>query len=143
MANTTVGIVNGTDIGIYVGTKLIALATSHTIKLTANTRNITTKDSADFEEAEYSRFSWEMSVKAMTSYDTSTTKQTSDDLLTAMLAKTKLTVKYSTNKTGDRVFSGTVIITEFSEDAPDAENTTYSVTLKGTGALAKAVVAGA
>ena len=43
-------IFNGTDLGVYIGTTLIAAATDVSLTLNAETIDITTKDSAAFRE---------------------------------------------------------------------------------------------
>jgi len=43
-------IFNGTDLGVYIGSTLIAAATDVSLTLNAETIDITTKDSAAFRE---------------------------------------------------------------------------------------------
>lgn len=142
MSGTT-GIINGTMLGVYLNDKLIALGKKHTIKISRATRDTGSKDSGQWEESAAGKASWEVTGEHLEAFTVDTSKASSDDILSSIIAGTLLTIKYSTNVTGDRQFSGSVIVTEWSQDASDGENTTYSYTLKGTGALAKEVVAAA
>jgi hypothetical protein len=64
-----------------------------------------------------------------------------DELFTSYLAtRTVLTVMFSTEVSGDLKYSGSAWLTSLSIDAPNEDNTTYSMSFSGTAALTQASV---
>lgn len=58
-----------------------------------------------------------------------------DDLRTAALARTQVTLRWMTNVSGDNYVQGTAYITSLEENSPGAEdNASFSVSFEGTGA---------
>ena len=62
-------------------------------------------------------------------------------MVTSYLAtRTELTVMFSTEVSGDYKYSGSAWLTSMSMDSPNEDNTTYSLSFSGTGALTQAAV---
>jgi len=134
----TTGKVNGTKIGVYSGGTLIAHATSHTLNLEANMIDVSNKDSAGWAESIVGQKSWSIDIESLFTFDAA---YGFEELYDAWTARTSLSVKFSTEVSGDIYFSGTVFVSSIPVEAPLEDATTYSVSLTGTGALTKATVA--
>jgi predicted secreted protein len=134
MAST--GIYNGTLIGIYVGGTLIAKSTSCSLEITQATRNTTTKDSNRWEEALSGSRSWNVSGDFLDAEDAA---YRFDDLF-ALLNGTPVTVRMSSEVSGDKYYTGSAILTTLSREAPMEENVSGAYAFKGTGALTEATV---
>jgi TP901-1 family phage major tail protein len=132
----TAGIINATDIRIYVAAALIAHTTSAELSVSADMIDITTKDSAGWNEGMPGKKSWEMSGEGKFSFDAA---YSPEDLFAALLAKTKLAVKYKTATSGNDEYSGDCYVTSWSVSAGVEDATSFSFTFTGTGAIAKAV----
>ena len=61
--------VKGKDLMVFVGGKATALATNHTLTLTADTSETSSKDSGIWGDAEITKINWEATTEAITSYD--------------------------------------------------------------------------
>ena len=105
-------IFNGTDLGVYIGSTLIAAATDVTLSLNAETIDITTKDSSAFRELLPGLRSGSMSVNGLIDYVDASNKDFLD-LYGAWEARTELTLKFSkaTLATGEASFSANAYIT--------------------------------
>lgn len=133
----TTGILNATLIGIYVGTTKIANATSGTLSVTQNLATSINKDDGGWEKSAPAARSWEVSGDSELAFDAA---YTIDDLFTAITSRTKLSLRFSTEVTGDQRFTGDAYITSLEVSAGTEENATYSYSFKGTGALSLAVI---
>jgi predicted secreted protein len=136
------GKINTTLLAIYTGsgagTKITHL---NDCSLTVNhsPRNVSTKDSAGWEEFLEGMRSWEMSASGMLSWDATNAP---DDLFTANIAtRTAVTLLFTTATTGDIVFSGSAWVTNIEMSSPGQEETaTFSASFQGTGACTKGTV---
>jgi predicted secreted protein len=132
------GVIDGGDILIYVGGKVLGCATTHTIEITNATREVSCKGSGDFTSSEYGRFSWTVSVDALANYyegDIATVLRY-PELIDLFLNKTIVTVESKYEVGSDvHTLSGQAVISSISENAPDSDNTTFSVSLQGRGTL--------
>ena len=131
----TTGIIKGSAIGLYVDDKLLALGKSHSISINMETRDISSKSTGSWQDFAAGLLSWEISGSHLEAYDVNDIKASSGILLNKTLTRVPIQIKYTTNVLGDRVFSGTVFITSFTEESPDGDNVSYSYTLKGKGKL--------
>jgi len=132
----TTGIVNATNIRLYLGTTLVAHATSASLSINVEMMGATTKDSSGWEESIPGRKSWSMNGDFLYTV-ASGSSEVFDDFVAAIAAKTKLTALLSTNVTGDSTYSGSCYVESAELSAGVEENATYSITLRGTGALTK------
>lgn len=126
----TTGILDGTLLVVKSGGNAISHATSMEFSRSTSTRNITTKDSGDYEEHAAQRHSWEVSAEGMVAYDATNGYE---ELATAMEAKSAVSLSWGTFVTGDPEYSGSAIITSLSKSGPLDDNSTFSVTFQGTG----------
>ena len=138
--------IKGQNLRVMVGGKCIAMATSCTFHVAAQTESASTKDDAnDFEVNEVTGLSWDASTESLvTLQDNGTNGELPTDLLSAMISKTKVTLTFDvTNGTNNRVGtnsalkkSGQAYINDISITAANRQNSTLSVQFLGTGPLA-------
>ncbi len=128
----TIGVINGSLFLFYIDNVAIGSATSHSLSVQAATRNTTTKSSAGWETNLAGLRSWSATGSGLVVFaDAYGLSQ----LMAAITARTPVTVRLSTEVTGDKFFQGSANLTDISVDAPSEENTTYSFTFKGSGPL--------
>ena len=145
-------IVKGDNLMLFDSNKKsIAYATSHTLSLSLDVQDISSKDHAEFGASEGGKITWEISAEHLMS------AQSYDTLFSQMIAKTPLTVYFGTkmNVTGTPadgdienwtlnqsstsiVYTGKVLITSLELSAQTGEKATFSVTLTGVGEIKKA-----
>lgn len=132
----TSGVINGTDLGLYINGLPHAFATSHSINIECEVRDVSSKKSGKWKAFKAGVLSWSVSGSGLTVYDIDkNTKASSASILAAMIAQQEVTIKHTTAELGNRSFSGQVIIKSFTAEAPDDANSTYSFTMQGTGEL--------
>lgn len=161
-------IIKGGKIMVFVGNEPIAFATNHTLSLTRNTQEVSSKDHGDATAVLPTTQSWEISSENLMSTAGYST------ILAAYLEATPLTVYFGastynnsqengivdvevvnntpTNWTtetwtdGDTTspkslnLTGTAYITSLSVNAPAGDNATYSVTFTGSGSIQRTTV---
>ena len=133
----TSGVMNGTLMGIYIGSTLVAHATEGSISLSMDTRDISSKDSAGTRALLEGMKSGSISMSALYAEDGA---YGADDLYTAMAARTPLAVKFSTEVSGDHFWSASAYLTSLEVSAGTEDNVTYSATFELTGAITYAAV---
>ena len=148
-------IVKGDELMLFKDNKSLAYATSHTLSITGNTVDISSKDHGYWGASEIGNITWEITSENLY------VDSEFDNLFTAMVAKSPITVtfghadNYNANGLGDsstnwipyasvgaKYYQGPAIITSLQANANTGENATYSITLTGNGALEQKVVAG-
>lgn len=141
-------IVKGDELMLFKDNKSLAYATSHTLSITGNTIEISSKDSGYWGASEIGNITWEITSENLY------VDSEFDGLFTAMVAKSPVTVtfghadNYNANGLGDsstnwipdasvgaKYYQGPAIITSLQANANTGENATYSITLTGNGAL--------
>jgi predicted secreted protein len=80
---------------------------------------------------------WSVSTDGLVSYDGT---NNIGDLYTLLSGRTSVSLKFTTNVTGDLVFSGTASVASISVSAEMEAAVTYSVEFTGKGPLTKATV---
>lgn len=135
----TSGVFNGRIMNVYVGSDAVGCATESSLSLNRATIDATCKDSNSWGDFLAGQMDWSVSSSSLLALDESA--ESAEDFFDALIAGTNLTVKLSTGVAGDWYLSGTSIVTSFEISAPDNDVVTYSVTLTGKGALAKATEA--
>ena len=139
--------VKGRDLMLFVTlasvVKSLAYATNHTLSLSTSEVDVSDKDTGEYSDSEPGQKTWEI-----TSENTYTT-ESFDALFDAWANNTPVKCVWNTKKeTGSTVpeggwtpgtggYEGTAIITSLSANAPVNDKTSYSVTLKGKGAITK------
>ena len=134
----TTGIMNGTLLGVYVGSTLVAHATEGSISLSMDTRDATTKDSSGYRDLLEGTRSGSISVSALYADDAT---YGVNALMTAFSNRTTLTVKFSTEVSGDDYWSATCYLTSLEVSAATEDNATYSASFEIGGAVTFSTVA--
>jgi TP901-1 family phage major tail protein len=134
----TTGIMNGTLLGVYVGSTLIAHATEGSISLSMDTRDATTKGSSGNRELLESTRSGSISVSALYADDAA---YGVNDLMTVFSNRTSVTVKFSTEVSGDDYWSATAYLTSLEVSAGMEDSATFSASFEITGAITFSTVA--
>ena len=135
MASTSV--MNGSLMGVYIGSTLIAHSTEGSISLSMDTRDISSKDSAGSRALLEGMKSGSIAVSALYTEDSA---YGADELFVAMAARTPLAVKFSTEVSGDHFWSASSYLTSLEVSASTEDNMTYSATFELTGAITYAAV---
>lgn len=129
----TTGTVNGRLIKIYVDNTAVTCQTNSTLEMTMEPRESTCKDTVGNAAAFLAgRTSWTMGGEAKLAFDA--TKGFSA-LYTAWKNGTQLTLAFQSTVSGDKGYSGVGFITSLSADTPDNEDSTFSFSIQGSGAL--------
>lgn len=145
MATEPNKIAYGGDMMLFLEDLPIAFSTDAKIEITADVREISSKDSGYWKEKLSGKLDWKCSTDALyTESLTATTTTDFDALYNMMLGRVPIDCIFGailgdpgaqTVNPEKGSFAGTVIITALSVSAPDNETTTYSVSLEGTGEL--------
>ena len=133
-------IFNGTELGVYIDSALIAAATDCSLSLNMETIDITTKDSAGYRELLGGLKSGSISCSGLIDYLDESNKDITD-LWTAWENRTSLTLKFSkaNEATGELSFSASGFITSLEQSGGTEDTATYSVTFELTGAITDTV----
>lgn len=149
---TNQDIIKGSKLMVFIADKPIAFATSHSLSITMNTTEISTKDHGDFPSVIGQNITWELTTENLYSDDGQTA------LWNAMKTMQPVTVKFAasnySNETSQKgivdvesasewtvetvIASGKALITSLSVNAPSGDNATLSATFTGVGALDQA-----
>lgn len=125
-------VVNGTDLLLSVGGKPIAHSTSHSLEMSTNMRDITSKDTGGWTEKSPGRKEWSAQADALTNYGVDASTRTGFiDLFEIWRTGARVQIVSE----GEFTYTGEAYISSLSKTAPDAENTTYSVTFEGASEL--------
>ena len=142
--------IKGQELMLFLAGKSIAFATSHTLEISAETSDTSNKDEGggDWASSEVSKLSWSASSENLfttagngASYDTLfdyMVKKTPIDAVFGLKAQTATDVPsegWTAATTG--VYTGKVVITSLSLNAPNGEYATYSAQFTGVGELKK------
>lgn len=139
------GTIKGQNLRVMVGGKCVAMATSCTIHVAAQTEDSSTKDdTGDWAENEVVGLSWDCSTDSLvTLTDNGANGELPVDLLSLIINKTKVQLTFDTtagtnNRTGQNSAikkSGYAYLTDYSLTAPNRQNSTLTCQFSGTGAL--------
>ena len=139
------GTIKGQNLRVMVGGKCVAMATSCTIHVAAQTEDSSTKDdTGDWAENEVVGLSWDASTNSLvTLTDNGTNGELPVDLLSLIINKTKVQLTFDTtagtnNRTGQNSAikkTGYAYLTDYSLTAPNRQNSTLTCQFSGTGAL--------
>ena len=143
----------GKDLMLFAGGKAIALATSCKIGMSAETIDTQSKDSGIWNEKDIKKLGWNCSSENLFSADTDANSNTYDTLFAMMVARQPIDIAFGipSNKADElpaagwtlpaAPYKGKALITSLELNAPDGDKATFSMSLDGTGPLAKAGVA--
>jgi len=130
-------ILNGTLIKLYDGSTPIALLTSSDLALEREMLDVTNKDSNNWKQVMAGvrsfSFSGELFNDPAETYNL-------EDLYTKWEAGTEITMKLSSEITGQKKFTGTVLINNIAVATPANQPSTVTVEFTGSGALVMATI---
>lgn len=135
----------GKDVMIFVDDKAVALSTSCSLTLSATTSEAASKDDGMWESSIVTKLGWEMKIDALVGES----KESYNTLKTAMKARKPVKVVYgkASNANDNGVpeegwaapttdyEEGMAVITSLERNDPNADNSTFSSSLKGVGEL--------
>ena len=140
------GVIKGQNLRVLIGGKCVAFATSCTAHVSLNLEDSSTKDSTNnFTEQTPTGIGWDMSCDALYSVDADATGVNGISALDTVLAQAKVQVQFE-QTTGEKnrvpvsgaaVYSGYAWVNDISINAPNRQNTSYTIQLTGDGELAK------
>ncbi len=147
------GTINGSEIRVYRASgasnptkEIIAYGSSCTLNIGQDVRDISSKSSAGWSEILEGQRNFSVDVEGMyawTNQDAGTALNFPFDTAfsTYISTRTEIEFRFGTldTDTSDTVYTGTGYITSASVTAGTEDNSTYSVTIQGTGALTVAV----
>ena len=153
MANSNT-IVKGQELMLFMGGKSIAFATSHTLTVTGNTTDISSKDHGFFAASSLTSITWEISSDNLYTdgaydklFDAMVNKRVPVEVVFGHYADDK---SLALNGTADDpeheswtapsgathvYYTGKAYITSLNANAANGDNATFSVTLSGVGKL--------
>jgi len=139
-------IMNSTDVVIQISTDgstydIVGRATSASLSVSMETRDITTKDSAGWQENLEGLKNWSLSGDGLVTYSISGEYDTPDDLFTLLSNRTLVKVKFGSATSGEIDYTGDAYLVSYEQEAGVEENVTYSFGFTGTGVLTQASVA--
>lgn len=136
----------GQNLRLMLGGKCVAFATSCTVHVSVNLEESSTKDSTNnFVEQTPTSISWDMSCDALYSVDADATGVNGVDSLDTVLAQQKVQVQFEETSgeknrvpvTGGAVYHGDAWVNDININAPNRQNTSYTIQLTGDGKLEK------
>ena len=140
-------VVAGKDLMIFVNGEPTALATSHSLSITAETCEAASKDDGAWGSATVTKLSWEGSTEALVSMDE--IANSFDAMYEAMMTRQPVDIVRGrpTNATDDgvpeegwtapttKMYKGKALITSLQRNDPNGDNSTMTVTFTGVGKL--------
>lgn len=147
----------GTNLMLFVGQgtpttyKSIAHATSHSLNISAETQDISSKDYGKYGASSVNKITWNITSENLmtTDYDTLfdlmvagnpipiTWGERSQASSIDELSDATPAVNEYSPKTTAITYTGKAIITSLNANAPNGDNATYTVELQGVGAITK------
>ena len=130
-------VLNGNDLVLGIATTATTVAFAHSESASISFNNslidTTTKDSASWEEMISGRKSWSVSTDGLVDFATVSGATNTVAFATLALAGTEVFVRFGVDS-GD-AYTGSAFIESFELSSTSDDVATYSVSLKGTGAL--------
>lgn len=133
----TTGKFNGTDILVYVDGVAVAHATSHSLNVNADMIDATTKSSAGWKDILPGLRDWSIDCEGLVAYDAA---EGFSEAFADINSRTQVVVKFSTEETGDKRYTGNAYVSSLSASAPLEDVVTYSLSFTGDGALSEETV---
>ncbi len=129
-------VIQGEDIILLVDDKTTLHATTHTLKVDLELKELRTKDTNGKEKSP-GDISWSIDGDGLVVVDESITNaHTPEDVLGIVLSKKLVNVVIKSPMSGlTKTYSGEAYITSFSLGTPAGDNSTYSYSLTGSGDL--------
>ena len=132
---------NATDVVIQFSTDgttyaTVGRCTSASLSTSMETRDTSSKDSGGWRDLLEGQRSWSLSGDGLVSYNI-TGKSGFDDLFGYVNNRTNLYVKFGSTTTDEKYYSGQGYLTSLDQEAGMEDNTSYSFSFEGSGALAE------
>jgi hypothetical protein len=146
-------VIKGGDLMVFLGGTSIAFATNHTLSISGETKETTSKDSGGkWATSELNLLSWTANSENL--YADSGAGKTYDDLFDLMIKREPVELIFGPegNSTTDKLdevptggwtpkansgYKGNALITSLEKNAQNGENATFTVEFTGVGALTK------
>jgi TP901-1 family phage major tail protein len=134
---------NGTDVILAISTDsgttytTVGKATSASLQMNMEVRDVTTKDSAGWRELLGGLKSWSLSGEGMVTYNL-TSKAGFADLFGHMNSRTRLYFRFGSTTSGEKQYKGHGYLTSLSQDGGVEDNNSFSFSIEGDGALTEA-----
>lgn len=129
---------NGTNLGVYIGGTLIGASNECSLSLSMETIDVSTKDSQAWRYLLAGMRSGSVSVSGLIDYAGGTYDV--PDLFSAFTGRTALTLKFSTEESGDQSYTATAYITSLEQSAGTEDTATYSATFELSGVITPATI---
>lgn len=132
-------VIQGEDIILLVDAKTTLHATTHTLKVDLELKELRTKDTNGKEKAP-GDITWSVDGDGLVVVDESIENaHSSEDVLSLVLSKKLVDVAIKSPLTGlTKMYTGKAYITTFSLSTPAGDNASYSYSLTGSGNLSPA-----
>lgn len=130
-------VIQGEDIIVVVDGKPTLHATTHSLKVDLEVKDIRTKDT-NGKEKYPGDISWSVDGEGLVVIDSalSTSHKSSEDVLNLVLSKSQVEVIIKSPVSGlTKNYKGNAYVTSFSLGTPAGDNATYSYTFTGSGDL--------
>lgn len=128
----TTGKFNGTSLLVYVDGTAVAHATSHTLNVSADMIDATTKSSAGWKDILPGLREWSIDAEGLVAWDAT---EGVEEAFADITGRTQVVVKFSTEVTGDARFTGSAYVSQCNISAPLEDVVSYSISFAGDGAL--------
>lgn len=133
----TTGKFNGTLLNVYIDNTIIGCATSSELTINVDLADATCKDDGGWADHIAGLRDWSVSTDGLVKFDGNNNVEDLYDLLSG---RSVVTLKFTTNVTGDLVFSGQASVASLSVSAEMEAAVTYSAEFTGKGPLTKGTV---
>ncbi len=136
----TTGVIHVKDLTVYKSSTAYACAQDASLEVNNALREILCKDTSGWKTFKDGVKDWSMQVSGLFAYDHTLG---GEELLTDLIAGTEITVRFSTEVTGDTYYEGTAYVSNVSLNSSGGagETATYSATFTGSGAITSGTVA--
>ncbi len=136
----TVGPMNGTVIRVLVATNEIARCTSHSLSLSMNAIDVTSKDSNGWKEVLGGLREGSISFEGLLIESEGAGATGYNDLFDLVTSRAAVALEWTNENAGDSKFTCSAIITSLEQEAPMEDARTFSGEFTITGAVTKAVI---
>jgi len=133
----TLGILNGTNIKLFIDGTAITGITAMNLALAVNMRDASTKDSGGKEEVLPGMSSATMGVDFFVAEDAAFPY---NNLFDEYINKTKVAFKYSNENVGDTRYKGSAFLESLDRDDPLEDNVSASATLHVTAGVSREAI---
>lgn len=136
-------VMNGTDVVLAISTDggttytTVGKATTASLQMNMEVRDVTTKDSAGWRELLGGLKSWSLSGEGMVTYNL-TAKVGFSDLFGHMNSRTRLYFRFGSATTDEKKYKGHGFLTSLSQDGGVEDNNSFSFSIEGDGPLTEA-----